>query len=365
MKKQVIYIVSVFLIFAFTPVSLFSQGCEDVGDEEGVQVKGYIQPQYSYFMNGKDSEGNSLDENSFNFNRARLGVVGNIPYDISYYFFVEVSPFKGTSPAASAHLLDAFITYTRFGKYAKISIGQFKAPISLEQNTPCHALTTIYRSDVVDQLAGPQRDLGLMILGGNDTTFLRYSIAVMHGAGKGIYDNNKGKDIVGRLLIHPIEPLTIGGSFRTGQRNPTDLNERQNDILRIAGEFKFELKGFVLQGEYIYGQDKLYSTSRIPIYGGCGGIIGFETKQPGTYTKGGYWIMASYKTSWNLEPVLKYDTYDPDMDLGNDWYSNFTVGLNYFLNDWTRIQLNYIRKMEAAAIATNNDLIVFQIQVKF
>jgi len=365
MKKQVTYIISILFLFTFTSASLFSQGCEDGGDEEGVQVKGYIQPQYSYFMNGKDSDGKSLDENSFNFNRARFGLVGSIPYDISYYFFVEVSPFKGTTSPAYAQLLDAFVTYTRFGKYAKISIGQFKAPISLEQNTPCHGLTTIYRSDVVGQLAGPQRDIGLMILGGNDTTLLRYSVAVMNGVGKGVYDDNTGKDIVGRLLIHPFEPLVFGGSFRAGQRNPTDLNERQNDILRIAGELKFEMNNFVLQGEYIYGQDKLYSAARVPIYGGCGGIVGFQTKQAGTYTKGGYWVMASYKTSWNLEPVVKYDTYDPDFNLDNDWYSNFTVGFNYFLNDWTRIQLNYIKKMEAPAIEVDNDIIVFQIQAKF
>ena len=75
--------------------------------------------------------------------------------------------------------------------------------------------------------------------------------------------------------------------------------------------------------------------------------------------------MASYKTRWNIEPVVKYDTYDQDMDLDNDQNSNFTVGFNYFLNDWTRIQLNYIKKMEATAIATDNDMIVFQIQAKF
>ncbi len=363
MKKQIFYLVSVLSLFAFIPTSLFSQGCEEGGSDEGVQVKGFIQPQYSYYMNGKDADGNSLDENSFNFNRTRLGLVGNIPYDISYYFFTEISPFKGTTPA-SAQLLDAFVTYSRF-PFAKVSIGQFKAPISLEQNTPCHGLTSIYRSDVVGQLAGPQRDIGLMILGGNDTTLLRYSVAIMNGTGKGVWDDNTGKDYVGRLLIHPIESVVFGGSFRYGKRNPTDLAEKQNDILRFSGELKFKMKDFVLQGEYIYGQDKLYSAAKLPIYGGCGGIVGYDTKQAGTYTKGGYWIMASYKTKWNIEPVVKYDTYDPDMDVNDDWNSNFTAGFNYFLNDWTRIQLNYIKKLEATANEIDNDMIVFQIQAKF
>jgi len=365
MKKFNIYTILLLAsLMVLLPASLFSQGCDDGGDAEGVQVKGYIQPQYNYNFNGTDADGNSLNTNSFNFNRTRLGVVGNIPYDISYYFYLEISPFKGSNPPVPAYILDAFVTYSRFSN-AKVSIGQFKAPISLEQNTPCHALTSIYRSDVVSQLAGPQRDIGLAVLGGNDTTLFRYSIAIMNGTGKGIWDDNVNKDIVGRLLVHPIKPLIIGGSFRYGKRNPTDLEQKQNNLLRLAGELTFKHKGFLLQGEYIYGQDKLFSAAKVPIFGGCGGIIGYDTKQAGTYSKGGYWVMASYKTSFNLEPVLKYDTYDPDFNVDEDWNSNVTVGLNYFLNDWTRLQLNYIKKVEASSKEVVNDMIVFQIQAKF
>jgi len=72
MKKQIIVILSIVFIFAFNPTSLFAQGCEDSGGEEGVQLKGFIQPQYVFSMNGNDANGNSLNENSFNFNRTRF-----------------------------------------------------------------------------------------------------------------------------------------------------------------------------------------------------------------------------------------------------------------------------------------------------
>ncbi len=45
MKKQIIVILSFVFIFAFNSTSLFAQGCEDGGGEEGVQLKGFIQPQ--------------------------------------------------------------------------------------------------------------------------------------------------------------------------------------------------------------------------------------------------------------------------------------------------------------------------------
>ena len=361
-KINCLSLLSVISIFALNPTSLFAQGCVDGGGEEGVQVKGFIQPQYIMSLNGTDANGNSLNENAFNFNRTRLGVVGTIPYDFSYYFFMEVSPFKNPANQA-ASLLDAFVTYSRFGQYAKISIGQFKAPIGLEQNTSCSALTTVNRSDATGQLAGPQRDLGLMISGGNDTTLLKYSVAVMNGVGMGVEDDNTGKDFLGRLVIHPIEFLEVGGSFRVGKRNPTDLTQDQNDIMRIAAELKLDFKGFVLQGEYLHGQDKLYSTTKVPIYGGCGGIIGFDTKTEGTYKKNGYWAMLSYRTKWDLEPVIKYDNFDPDLDLDDDWNNNITIGLNYYANDWTRIQVNYIMTQEAVSV--DNDMFVIQIQAKF
>ncbi len=266
-NSKILYFLVVFSLITILPTSLFSQGCEEASSDEGVQVKGFIQPQFNYFMNGVDADGKSLNENGFNFNRARLGVVGSIPYDVSYYFFMEISPFKGTTQPTPVYLLDGFVTYSRFSM-AKVSIGQFKSPFSLEQNTSCSGLTSVYRSDVVSQIAGPQRDIGVLVTGGNDTTLFRYSAAIMNGTGSGLWDDNTGKDYIGRLIIHPIEMIQFGGSFRTGKRNPTDLAKKQNDLYSYAAELKFKYKGFVLQGEYLYGTDKLYSTTKVPIYGG-------------------------------------------------------------------------------------------------
>ncbi len=262
-----IILLSIFgLILIFFNASVYSQGCMDGGSDDGVNIKGFIQPQFNYFLNGNDDDGNNLDAANFTFNRARIGVLGSIVYDIDYYFFIETSPFKNSTN--TVHLLDAFVTYTRFEKYAKISLGQFKSPFSLEQNTSCSGLYTINRTAVVSQLAGPQRDLGVMANAGNDTTLIKYSLGYMNGSGMGIVDDNINKDILGRLVISPFEFLNIGGSFRLGKFNPTDPTEKLNDLYRYAGEIQFKYKDFVLQAEYIYGEDELYSISSVPIYGG-------------------------------------------------------------------------------------------------
>ncbi|PLW94009.1 MAG: hypothetical protein C0592_04380 [Marinilabiliales bacterium] len=359
---KAIYRLSIlFAVLLLTSTSVFSQGCMGGDSGGGVKVRGFIQPQWSYDFLGTDDDGNSLDENSFYFNRARLGVLGSIIYDIDYYFFMEMSPFK--TPAATPYLLDAYVSYTRFAPYAKISLGQFKSPFSLEQNTGCSELFTVNRSDVVTQLAGPMRDMGVMVSGGNDTTLIRYSVGYMNGTGLGVYDDNGNKHMVGRLTIKPLEFMHFGGSFRTGKVNPTNPDSVKNDLYRYAAEMKIDYKNFMIQGEYMMGLDRLYSASMVPIYGGCGGIVGYDTKTAGDYHKSGYYVMASDKTNWNLEPVIKFDSYTADADTTNAWSDRFTVGFNYFINDYSRLQVNYVYVNEPTAIT--NDMFIIQLQAKF
>ena len=70
-----------------------------------------------------------------------------------------------------------------------------------------------------------------------------------------------------------------------------------------------------------------------------------------------------YMTPWNLQPIVRFESYEPNTDLDFDQKSVLTFGLNYFLNDWTRIQINYLYSAEKVEI--ENDQLFVQIQVKF
>ena len=71
-----------------------------------------------------------------------------------------------------------------------------------------------------------------------------------------------------------------------------------------------------------------------------------------------------YKSSWNPQPVFKFESYDADVSIDNNSETIMTFGLNYFLNDWTRVQVNYRYKAEQA-LEIPNDQVVIQVQVKF
>ena len=71
-----------------------------------------------------------------------------------------------------------------------------------------------------------------------------------------------------------------------------------------------------------------------------------------------------YMTEWNLQPIIKYENFDLDTDTENNAENVITFGFNYFFNDWTRLQMNYLYKVEEGT-EISNDEILMQLQVKF
>ncbi len=336
----------------------FSQGCMDSGDET-VKVIGFAQPQFNMDMDGVDMEGAAIDNNnSFMFNRARFGVTGNIPYDITYYATAEFSPTLG-----GPYLCDVFVTYTGLGNWANFTIGQYKPPFGLELSTPCHMLHTINRSRVVSELASPFRDMGLMVWGGTGDKLgkhdnvLQWHLAVMNGSGINELDDNLGKDIVARVVVSPWEWLKIGGSFKTGKQKPASPDvENEDERIRYGADVHFEMANFIVQGEYIYGQDNGSSLEG----GGCGQE---PTVVLGDFTKSGYFFQALYMTPIRLQPVVKYEYFTPNVDNASDnMVTTWTLGFNYFLNDWSRVQVNYLINNDESPVKYYQSQLQVQVQ---
>lgn len=375
MKKIIITLLFAVLV---APIASFAQGCADAGDEDGIKVFGFIQPQYEYqflgdstqkFMNGAESE------STFNFNRARLGVVGNIPYDFAYYFVAEFSPTHG-----GPYILDAFVTYKRWAPFVNISMGQFKSPFGLELQTACSGLYTVSRSRVVGELASPFRDMGVLIFGGtgdklkigDHENVLKWQLAVTNGTGLNNYDDNSDKDFTGRLVFSPIEGLAVGGSYRFGRQAPIQTGMVDDSRRRWGVELSLEKWNFLLQGEYINGLDQGSSL----VGGGCG-----STPQimAGNFEKSGYWGALMYTIKDRFAPIIKYQSYSVHTDIvgvADRTQTEMIVGFNYYFNDWTRFQLNYVMTTDSdiqgessSTFANDNgfmkNYLVVQAQVKF
>ncbi len=355
-----------------------AQACIEPTSDEGITIIGFIQPQFEYLLAGQDLQGKNLDESSFYFNRARLGVTGNIPYDFSYYLITEISPtLNGARNVQPPLLLDAFISYNRFAPFAKISAGQFKVPFGIELPQACHKLHTINRSTVVSNLVDPWRDLGIMVTGGTgDLNILgtktknavSYSLGVFNGGGMNNKDNNRNKSIVGRLALKPFDLVTVGASYRFTKLPPQADGVTEEDTRKRFGmDMELNYKRFIIQGEYVKGIDNgSYTTG-----GGCGGDVEVHL---GSKKRDGFFVQALYMTPWRLQPVVRYERYDPDLNLASDQVllpgdglqNIITYGLNYFFNDKVRFQINYLYKAEETArLEFKNDIILTQFQVVF
>ena len=257
MKKLVLVV----LIAMFLPIAVYAQGCMEAPSDEGVSVVGYMQAQYEYMFTEEDED----SQDAFTFNRARMGLVGNIPYDFSYYVMFEFSPNKEGAP----YLLDGFITYSRLAPGLNISLGQFKSPFSLELNTPCQGLHTINRSMVVTQLASPDRDRGIMFTGKYDK-LLKYGLAFTNGRGREKEEDNLNKAISGRLVLTPFDFVSVGAGYK-GWHDPSRdddgeiiLDADDDERSRLAVDLELKYDNILVQGEYIQGED----VGSSPIWGG-------------------------------------------------------------------------------------------------
>ena len=276
MKK--ILILSFLIVLSTT---IFAQCMEASSDDEGVQIVGYLQTQYDHRV-VENEDGNSVTENRFSFNRARMGLLGSIPYDFSYYIIFEFSPTKG-----NPYLLDGFITYSRFAPKLKVSMGKFKSPFGLELNTPCQGLHTINRSQVVNELTSPGRDIGLWFHGGFENILnTKYSLALTNGTGNTSFQEAEEMSITGRITFKPIEMLQIGGSYRLTNFNADvnpyitaadSLNGPTYEVKsfdRIGAELQFEYDELLVQGEYIMGKGYMETPIATSTDGGDTGSTG-------------------------------------------------------------------------------------------
>lgn len=371
MKKSLI-IISTLLFAAFNS---FAQGCmESTSSDSGPKIIGYLQPEFRYELNGDNADGTSKDAASWCFRRARIGLTGTIPYDFSYYVIGEFSSFQN-----GPYILDAFITYNRFKPWFKVSMGQFKKPFGLELSTGCQDLYTINRSRVVEELTAPDRDLGIMLSGTSGTksffgltneNLISWSLSVTNGTGKNVFDGDLSKDVVGRVVLSPFDFLSVGASYMTGKKKNADVTVKEKDEkMRYGADIQIKKYNFILQAEYVYGSDK---GSKL-VGGGCGATPELVM---GNFESNGYFAQIMYNTKYKVMPVLKYEYYDPDMKLENYDHTAYSVstttfGLNYYPNDWTRLQVNYLYRSETSSSSElinfneyPNDMIQLQLQVK-
>ena len=281
------------------------------------KVSGYVMGRYTY---GDATEEDS-DISTFRLRRVRLSVSGDITKKLEYKFQAELTSFK---------LLDAYFDYKPFEQF-KIKAGQFKVPFTIENTdyTPTkmvlidHAML-IDRMEIVPSgdsyksLGTAGRELGINLHGSFFGKKLQYDLAVFNGAGLNTTDNNKSKDVVGRLRYTIVDGLTISGSYYWGEYGKEYYGRER---WSVGGVYD---KGHLLvRGEYLAAKTGLGDGSHL--------------HSEGWYALGAW----RFNDAWSV--AARYDTFTADQH----WYkgttqTNYTIGMAWKPIKYFRLQFNYV-----------------------
>ncbi|HUX08445.1 MAG TPA: porin [Acidobacteriota bacterium] len=269
---------------------------------------------------------------------------------------------------------DLYIGLTKL-PFGKLRIGHYKEPFSLEQLTSSKYTTFMERS--IADLFAPARNTGFSILGANKAQNITWGLGVFTEAND--YGEARAHDdtynISGRLTFLPWSDgndllhlgagyhytgVNEGGSLRYSQRPEVHLTYRFVDTGNFAAdsantlglEALIFLGPFSLQGEYMYDSISAPDAGDPTFQGGY--LFGSYFLTPGdhrSYSKADGAIgRVKPKNPWMgdngtgaVELALRYSWLDlTDAEVFGGELMDITLGLNWYINNVTRMMINYV-----------------------
>ncbi len=315
-------------------VAAGNQGEQAPPHKSEIPVLGSIPIKLSGYVQGRWT-GAVGTTNPFEVRRARL--IFDIKPSEQTNFRIHVD--AGKSPT----LLDARFDW-KPSPYANFTVGQFKIPFSQESLVSARDLLTVERTAVGNSLVPGRengsngRDIGAQIEGNlfqrGDRPLVSYSLGIFNGAGINRADDNRRKDVAGRLALSPFKGLTLAGDYYDGARgaNRTSRDRADLELSFVRGRAK-------LLGEYIWGHD-------------------------GTTRKQGWYALGAYRFVPKLEGVFRFDTYNPDLSTPNKRTSTYLGGLNWRVAPWVKLQADY-GLVDSQARSDLTNLVQTQLQFQF
>lgn len=303
---------------------------------------------------------NAIDVEATEFRAARLGIEGHAAGNVKYKFEVDFAGDEVT-------IKDSYLQVKTDSGFA-ITVGQFKTPNSLDEQTSSRHISVMERASFTDAF-GLARRIGLGLSTGGDNWTAK--LGVYRGdADTGMED--EGHEIAGRATFSPEfndVQLHFGGSFRLRNAGDgADYKYSQRPHLHLSPA-KFVSSGSVGPEDTLYGVE--FGALSGPFWAAAEyAQLKADDKTPasdptfgGGYVEVGYFFTGEsrgYKASkgaWDrpkvnnalgdggmgaLAGVVRYDIIDlTDESWTGGTQDTYVLGLNWYLNRYTRFIANY------------------------
>jgi phosphate-selective porin OprO/OprP len=198
---------------------------------------GYVQAHYR-FTAGRHDDNARIRPDAFFLRRVRPEIIGTVYKDFDFRVLYDFPTSNNViaAPAATGTLQDAYLGWRHYREIS-FRIGQFKEPFGQEETGPDRFVNFAERSE--SDIFTPQRDLGVMVYGAFNEGVLGYEAGYFNGQGRSTLDQNKGKEVAGRIRTQPfvgaaedspLKKLRLGlsGTTATVQREPINSSTFNN-----------------------------------------------------------------------------------------------------------------------------------------
>ena len=243
--------------------------------------------------------------------------------------------------------------YVELSYVPKITLkaGQFKPPFLMENLTPDNQLDFVDRSFIVRTFADV-RDIGFILY-----TKLKHFEAYageVNGTGPNTSDWGGDKDLIGRVVIKPVNGLTFGASSYLG-------DFYSSDFVTMAGEMNFVYENFGLRTETIWIRE---DTSIIR----AGTLsLRFPIILKKNVDRWGGYATLLYKLLEKHQLGVRFEWLEPNNGNSRDARFIITVGYNFFQTHRVKWQANIQSQVEQQGIRANRNIYfgVVSLQVSF
>jgi phosphate-selective porin OprO/OprP len=308
------------------------------------------------------------DGGGFDIARRRVGIEGRVWRIFDYQFEYELGVQAWR---------DVYLDYRQF-KAAQVRAGTFKLPFGLEENTSATSLDFIYRARISSRLA-PGRDRGVAVHGRVLRNIVAYEAGVFRHDGDNARPSASarvfgGRTVAARVVVNPfrgstspVADLHLGGAI-SGTRVPLGFPAvRARTVLgasfydsdvwvqgrrqRTGLEARWRQRRMTVQAEYIRLTEERRGQSVED--GDLAPLLAH-----GWYVSGTYAVTTKRDRLGAIELTGRYEslsfgskgsTGEPstsaraDAVLGNTDRAT-TMGVNWHLNRWVKLQTNMIRE---------------------
>jgi hypothetical protein len=255
------------------------------------RVHGYLQGRFT------NQEGTP---DRLEIRRARVILSGDPLSNLSYT--VQVDFVK------RPYLMDLALTW-KFSRSLRVTAGQFKIPFSAESLISDNLNIPIARSRVVNGLApgrdtGVQgRDAGVQITGSvyqGKEPLVEYAAGVFRGQTLVDSPTVHYPAAAGRLMVHPLPKLTVGGDWYASFSAPAAKEKRRYDA-----EAGYDDGPLHLRAEQIFARD-------------------------GTLERRGGYVLGGWRVMRHWEPLARADWLTTNIHKANTTSIAYIAGLNFY-----------------------------------